>query len=244
MKKYLLSEENIFGQSVGRSLNEVAPKILEQQTIYGQHVVLHALTDNKNLNDEWIDQIWDAVQSEPDQRCWTYLPYQGFESKTLLEEKLKTNFGFAGSFHYLIEVNKQIVGWVALINIRPEHRAVEIGNVYFSHRMKQSTASTETIFQLLKFCFENHYRRVEWKCDSLNEPSKNAALRFGFTYEGMFRQDRIAKSRNRNTTWFSILDEEWLPLEKAYSAWLAESNFDQDNQQKLKLNDFIKLYSN
>ena len=105
--------------------------------------------------------------------------------------------------------------------------------------MKQSTASTEVIYLLLKACFEQGFRRVEWKCDDLNLPSKRAALRFGFQHEGTFRQDRIAKGRNRNTAWFSILDQEWPELEKAYLAWLKADNFDQNGQQKLRLCDFL-----
>ena len=139
--------------------------------------------------------------------------------------------------HYLIEVNHMIVGWIGLINERSAHRAIEVGNVYFSHQMKQSTASTEVIYLLLKTCFEQGFRRVEWKCDELNQPSKRAALRFGFQYEGTFRQDRIAKGRNRNTAWFSILDEEWSSLEMVYQQWLSPENFDMDGKQKKRLSD-------
>ena len=103
--------------------------------------------------------------------------------------------------------------------------------------MKQSTAATEVIYLLLKTCFEQGFRRVEWKCDDLNQPSKRAALRLGFQYEGTFRQDRIAKGRNRNTAWFSMLDEEWMPLQKAYIAWLKADNFDKEGKQKKRLSD-------
>ena len=243
MKNYLKTEKNQYEQNVGIKLDLTAIPEIEHFSIYGKHVVLHALMHNGDVQAKWVDQIWDTVKSEPNESCWTYLPYQSFDSKNVLEQKLKNNFEFLGSLHYLIEVDQKIVGWIALLNVRPEHGAVEIGNVYFSHKLKQSTASTEIIYLLLQLCFDQNYRRIEWKCDELNEPSKRAALRYGFTYEGTFRQDRIAKNRNRNTAWFSILDEEWLALEQAYKAWLSDDNFDVDGQQKIRLNDFIQLYS-
>ncbi len=160
------------------------------------------------------------------------MPYSGFETSDELRIALTNCFGFKGTTHYLIEVNHTIVGWVGLMNQRPTDHVIEIGNVYFSHQMKQSTASTEVIYLLLKACFEQGFRRVEWKCDELNQPSKRAALRFGFQYEGTFRQDRIAKGRNRNTAWFSILDEEWPSLATAYQHWLSAENFDTDGNRK------------
>lgn len=209
--------------------------------LQGYHVTLHHL-DGSILDSQWIDQIWEMVISEPNLSCWTYLPYAEFKTKEQLCESLNHQFNFNGSFHYLIEVEQRMVGWVALLNQRSEHRCIEIGNVYFSHAMKQSTASTEVIYLLLKACFDQGFRRVEWKCDDFNEPSKQAALRYGFSFEGVFRQDRITKGRNRNTAWFSMLDEEWCVLEKAYNEWLSVDNFDQYGQQKLKLIDFQKLY--
>ena len=119
---------------------------------------------------------------------------------------------------------------------------IEIGNIYFSHQMKQSVASTEVIYLLLNSCFEQGFRRVEWKCDDLNTPSKRAALRFGFQYEGTFRQDRIYKARNRNTAWFSMLDSEWPRVKAAYLAWLTIDNFDPAGQQKIKLAEFMQQY--
>lgn len=174
---------------------------------------------------------------EVDRSCWTYLPYSGFKTVDELQIALESCFGFKGTTHYLIEVNHTIVGWVGLMNQRPMDHAIEIGNVYFSHQMKQSTASTEVIYLLLQACFKQGFRRVEWKCDELNQPSKRAALRFGFQYEGTFRQDRIAKGRNRNTAWFSMLDEEWLSLTTAYQQWLSPENFDTEGKQKKRLSD-------
>lgn len=127
------------------------------------------------------------------------MPHSGFESVEELRAALENNFNFKNSIHHLVEVNHRLVGWLGLLNQRSVDHVIEIGNIYFSNLMKQSTASIEVIYLLLKACFEQGFRRVEWTCDDLNQPSKRAALRFGFQYEGTFRQDRIAKGRNRNT---------------------------------------------
>lgn len=236
MKNYQKVQENEYGQIVGVPVSNSLPVHLLVENIYGKNVTLHCFSA-ATLNEERVQQIWQCVKTEEDRRCWTYLPYSSFETKEELQSALENCFGFQGAVHYLIEVNHVIVGWIGLLNERSEHHIIEIGNVYFSHQMKQSTASTEVIYLLLKTCFEQGFRRVEWKCDELNQPSKRAASRFGFQYEGTFRQDRIAKGRNRNTAWFSILDEEWSSLETVYQQWLSPENFDMDGTQKKRLSD-------
>ncbi|NNH35460.1 GNAT family N-acetyltransferase [Acinetobacter sp. NIPH 2377] len=241
MKNYQKKQENEYGQMIGTPVSNSLAVYLLAENLYGHSATLHDLSVTIP-SEEHFKQIWQCVKTEVDRSCWTYLPYPGFETEDELRNALKSHFGFNGATHYLIEVNHAMVGWVGLINQCPADQVIEIGNVYFSHQMKQSTASTEVIYLLVKACFEQGFRRVEWKCDELNQPSKRAALRFGFQYEGTFRQHRIAKGRNRNTAWFSILDEEWPELEKAYLAWLKADNFDIDGQQIKKLKDFMDLY--
>ncbi|AOA59845.1 GNAT family N-acetyltransferase [Acinetobacter larvae] len=195
------------------------------------------------LADQHLTELWACIAQEPDQRCWTYLPYTGFAHQAELQQALTQQFYLAGAQHYVVVTAEGAVGWIALLNLRPEHAVVEIGNVYFSPRLKHSIAATATLYVLLAHCFAQGYRRVEWKCDELNAPSKAAALRFGFQYEGTFRQDRITKGRNRNTAWFSMLDHEWSSLALAYQAWLAADNFDPQGQQKGRLQDFKVLYA-
>jgi RimJ/RimL family protein N-acetyltransferase len=241
MKNYQKVQENEYGQMIGIPVSHPLAVHFLAENLYGASVTLHDLSTTP-LTEEYFKQIWQSVTTEVDRSCWTYLPYSDFKTEDELRIALGNCFGFKGSIHYLIEVNQTMVGWVGLINQCPADQVIEIGNVYFSHQMKQSTASTEVIYLLLNACFEQGFRRVEWKCDELNQPSKRAAVRFGFQYEGTFRQHRIAKGRNRNTAWFSILDEEWPELEKAYQAWLKADNFDGKGQQKNKLKDFIDLY--
>ena len=237
MRNYLKTQQNQFGQMTGSSLEENVTASTVQGDISGRYVklvdVAHGITDQA------AGQLWEAVSTEPDERCWTYLPYSAPQSQQSLKDSLQNLFGFKDSTHFLIEVAGEVQGWVALLNLRLAHGAVEIGNVYFSHKMKQSRAATETIFLLLQQCLNNNFRRVEWKCDDCNEPSKTAALRFGFQYEGLFRQDRVIKGRNRNTAWFSMIDDEWSELKNAYQQWLSPDNFDEYGFQKQKLSDFF-----
>jgi len=238
MKQYLKTQQNPFGQSVGLDVDH-QPCSLIQQDLMGQYVKLIRITGE--ISDQTASEIWHAVETEPDASCWTYLPYAAPQSRDQLKQTLEQRFGFQGVTHFLIEVNGEVQGWIALLQPRLEHGAIEIGNVYYSHKMKKSKASTETIFLLLQQCFKQGYRRVEWKCDDCNAPSKAAALRFGFQYEGLFRHDRVSKGRNRNTAWFSIIDEEWPALEQSYLQWLNPENFDAQGFQKQRLSDFFEI---
>ncbi|EPF77416.1 N-acetyltransferase [Acinetobacter gyllenbergii] len=236
MKHYLKTQQNQFGQTVGFALEHQFCQPI-QHHLDGQYVKLIYIVDE--ISDQAVSQIWDAVATEENAACWTYLPYAAPQSQVSLKQDLQNLFGFKASSHFLIEIDGAIQGWIALLNPRLEQGAIEIGNVYFSHRMKKSKASTEVIFLLLQQCFAHGFRRVEWKCDDCNAPSKAAALRFGFQYEGLFRQDRITKGHNRNTAWFSIVDEEWPDLEKVYQQWLSPDNFDAQGFQKQRLSDFL-----
>ncbi|MDQ1208385.1 RimJ/RimL family protein N-acetyltransferase [Acinetobacter baylyi] len=229
---------NQFGQPIGHAIQQPIPGKFKAQSLIGNDVNL-VLIEQDRVALKNVEQLWDCIKTEPDERCWTYLPYEAPETFRQLEYNLKRNFGFEPSFHYWIMVEGQAVGWIALMNLREQHAAVEIGNVYFSHRLKQTAAATEVIYLLLNHCFEQGLRRIEWKCDDLNGPSKRAALRFGFVYEGLFRQDRVSKGRNRDTTWFSIIDSEWASLKTAYLQWLNPDNFNHAGKQKKRLEDFI-----
>lgn len=235
-------QQNQFGQEVGAALNFIEPCQLTIQPEVGRTVQLIPMLPNQ-LDNQLIKKLWQSVQKEPDASCWTYLPYEQLQNLQQLQDFFQNAFYFEGAIHYVIQINDEVVGWIALLNLRPHHAVVEIGNVYFSNVMKRSTAATETVYLLLAACFAAGYRRVEWKCDDLNMPSKKAALRFGFEYEGLFRQHVIVKGRNRDTAWFSMLDHQWNDILQAYQAWLKPDNFDGDGQQKIHLKDFMQLYA-
>ena len=129
-------------------------------------------------------------------------------------------------------------GWQTLMRITPVHRCIEIGNIYWGPRIAGTRVATEAMYLFAVHVLETlGYRRYEWKCDALNAPSRRAALRFGLTYEGHFRRAVIIRGRNRDTAWFSIIDEEWPALKAAYERWLAPENFDAAGRQKTRLSE-------
>ena len=135
------------------------------------------------------------------------------------------------------KVSGRALGHQAWLRIFPEHASIEIGGVYWGLAMARSRVATEALYLFARHAFDDlGYRRFEWKTNNLNLASKAAALRFGFQYEGLFRQDRIAKGENRDTAWFSIIDGEWPALRAEYERWLAPDNFGPDGAQKTKLN--------
>jgi RimJ/RimL family protein N-acetyltransferase len=130
-------------------------------------------------------------------------------------------------------------GRQALMRIDAAHGVIEIGSILWGPSIARSRIATEALYLFAKYAFEDlGYRRFEWKCHNGNEPSKKAALRFGFTYEGLFRQHMVAKGANRDTAWFSIIDGEWTALKAAYDSWLDPANFDAQGAQKRRLEDF------
>jgi RimJ/RimL family protein N-acetyltransferase len=145
----------------------------------------------------------------------------------------------AGMDHYVAVVDKasgRAVGQQAWMRIRPEHGSIEIGGVYWGLPMARSRMATEALYLFARHAFDDlGYRRFEWKCNNSNEPSKAAATRFGFTYEGLFRQDMIVKGQSRDTAWFSMLDSEWPALRSEYERWLNPDNFDAEGRQKTPL---------
>ena len=127
-------------------------------------------------------------------------------------------------------------GMASFMRFVPEHGVIEIGHIWFSPALQRTRQATEAIYVMARHAFDDlGYRRLEWKCDALNEPSRRAAARFGFTYEGVFRQHLVVKDRNRDTAWFSILDGEWPAIRAAFEAWLAPDNFDADGRQRRSL---------
>lgn len=145
----------------------------------------------------------------------------------------------AGPDRYVAVIDKasgKALGQQAWMRIRPEHGSIEIGGVYWGLPMARTRLATEALFLFARHAFDDlGYRRFEWKCNDRNEPSKTAATRFGFTFEGVFRQDMIIKGESRDTAWFSMIDGEWPALRAEYERWLAPENFDGSGVQKSRL---------
>jgi RimJ/RimL family protein N-acetyltransferase len=136
----------------------------------------------------------------------------------------------------VVDADGRAVGILSLMEIRPAMRVIEVGNIVYSPALQRTPLATEAQYLIARYAIETlGYRRYEWKCNALNAASKRAAERFGFTYEGLFRQHMIVKGRSRDTAWFSILDSEWPARKAAFERWLAPENFDRDGRQKTKL---------
>ncbi len=169
---------------------------------------------------------------------WTYLAQE--PPSDLSAYRSWIEMVAAGSdplFHAVVEKESgRAVGVAALMRIDIANGVIEVGNINYAPALKRSRAGTEAIFLLARRVFDElGYRRFEWKCDSLNGPSRRAAQRYGFTFEGIFRQAVVYKGRNRDTAWFSIIDREWPRLKERYTRWLDPANFDADGRQRMSL---------
>ena len=139
-------------------------------------------------------------------------------------------------FVVIDKASGRVAGRQTLMRIDPAYGVIEIGNIYWGPLIARKPAATEAQFLFMQHVFDGlGYRRYEWKCNNLNEPSKRAAQRFGFSFEGVFRQHLVVKGENRDTAWYSVIDKEWPPLRRAYLQWLDPANFDAEGRQKRRL---------
>jgi RimJ/RimL family protein N-acetyltransferase len=186
--------------------------------------------------------ISHAPQGDP--TIWTYLPDGPYEGPDQLRDMLAWAAGSKDPLFFTIvaPLDGAPLGIAAYLRITPEFGVIEIGHIWFGPALKRTTAATEAIFLLAEHAFDElGYRRLEWKCNALNGPSRSAAERFGFTFEGVFRKHQIVKGRNRDTAWYAITDEQWPAIRSGFQAWLAPENFDGGARQKRSLGEEIAL---
>ncbi len=177
-----------------------------------------------------------------DESSWAYLFVGPFADEASIRAWL-TDAAASTDYVYSAIVDRgsgRAGGVCAYMRPDPGNGVVEIGSIHYSDALKRTPATTEAMYLLMRHVFDDlGYRRYEWKCNSLNTPSRRAALRLGFRFEGVFRNHLVVKGRNRDTAWFSILDSEWPALKSAYESWLAPENFDRDGRQRRPLADMI-----
>lgn len=169
---------------------------------------------------------------------WTYLPMPPFETETDLVAHLEqvTADPNRHVFYAIIPEGAQSPqGFFSYYTIQPAVGVIELGYVALGPALQRTRAATEATFLMMDWAFGAGYRRFEWKCDALNAPSRRAAARFGFQFEGVFRQATVVKGRNRDTAWYSVLDREWPALRTAFVTWLEEDNFDKAGKQRQRL---------
>ena len=228
---------NAFGQPIGPPVPGWSRRSPPDRVVLeGRYCRLEPLDPVRHTAD-----LFDA-NGQDDGRGWTYLSYGPFDT---LEGYRTWVEGAAASkdplFSTIIETaSGKPAGVAALMRIDPANGVVEVGHIKYAPALQRTPAATEAMFLLMRYVFEDlGCRRYEWKCDSLNAPSRRAAERLGFIYEGMFRQAVVYKGRSRDTTWFAMTDGDWPMLKRAYEAWLAPANFDEAGQQRRRLPDLI-----
>jgi len=181
--------------------------------------------------------LWPAVRGHD--RIWTYMPSYGpFEDAAAFAAWVAQRAVLEDPYCYaILDAGGRALGIFALMAIRPEHRVIEVGNVVYAPALQRTPLATEAQYLLARYAFEMlRYRRYEWKCDALNAASRRAALRYGFSFEGIFRQHMIGKGRSRDSAWYAMLEGEWPARKAALERWLAPENFDAEGRQKSTLN--------
>jgi len=180
--------------------------------------------------------LWEAVRGHD--HIWTYMSSYGpFTDGNTFVDWVASRVPLQDPYSYaVIDPPGAAVGIATLMDIRPAARSVEVGHIVYSPTLQRTPLGTEVQYLLARYAFETlGNRRYEWKCNALNAPSRRAALRYGFVFEGILRQHTIAKGRNRDTAYFSMLDSEWPARKAAFERWLAPDNFDAQGRQKISL---------
>ena len=223
---------NEHGQPIGDEVPGWGPRpSVEPVTLTGRTCRVEPLGEGN------LDALYDALCVRSPRETWTYIMGGPYDDRD----------GFAGhvaDLHALpacvplaiMAPGGQGLGIACYLRIDPANGSAEVGGIVMSSALQRTTASTESMYLMMRHVFDDlGYRRYEWKCDSLNEPSRRAATRYGFRYEGRFRNALVYKGRNRDTDWYSVTDEEWQHLRPAYEAWLDPANFDDRGRQRAPL---------
>jgi RimJ/RimL family protein N-acetyltransferase len=227
---------NALGQPIGDPVEGWKPPAWPSRvTLHGTYCQLEPLDADGHGAD-----LWKAFALDTDHRNWTYLlqgPYASFDDFAVWARRAET--GRDPLFFTIRDHQRGATGVAAFMRIAPEAGTVEVGNIHLSVLLQRTPAATEAMYLMMKHAFALGYRRYEWKCDALNAPSRAAAERLGFTYEGLFRQALVYKGRNRDTAWYSIVDHEWPRLSQGFERWLSAENFDREGRQIVRLTDCL-----
>ena len=226
-------DTNDLGQPVGQALaNWQPPPRPPRQILEGRYCRLEP------LDLAWHAEALFAANGLDDEgRNWTYLPYGPFADLAAYRAWVEEASGSEDPLFFAIveEATGLAEGVASYLRITPESGAIEVGHINYSPLLQRTRAGTEAMYLMMEQAFTLGYRRYEWKCNALNTPSREAALRLGFSYEGLFRQAAVVKGRNRDTAWYAVIDQEWPELEVAFHQWLDPANFDGQDQQLCSL---------
>ncbi|MEZ5654211.1 MAG: GNAT family protein [Burkholderiaceae bacterium] len=183
------------------------------------------------------DDLHRACCDPANDAGWTYLPVGPFAEREAYLALLSQREASTDPLFFAIidRASGRAVGEASYLRIDPEGGCIEVGHLHFGPAMRRGRVATEAMTLMMAHAFELGYRRYEWKCDALNAPSRQAATRLGFTFEGLFRQARVVKGRNRDTAWYAIVDRDWPAVRAAHGRWLDDANFDADGRQRIAL---------
>jgi RimJ/RimL family protein N-acetyltransferase len=218
------------GQPVGLPVDARPSPRPGPVTLQGHHGRVERLAPQHS------DSLWEHVKDAG--AIWTYIANSGpFAGKAAFDAWLARRIAAEDPYAYaIVDRDDRVIGSATLMSIRPDMRVIEVGSIVYSPTLQRTPLGTETQYLLARYAIETlRYRRYEWKCDALNAPSRRAAWRYGFVFEGIFRQHMISNGRNRDTAWFSITDGEWPARKRAFETWLAPDNFSADGRQKRSL---------
>ncbi len=220
-------------QPVGPLVDPRPAKRPERATLSGRAVTLVPLDAEKHAR-----ALFEGANGGDKDRVWTYLFDGPFTDAAVFKANIAAKAQSADPLFFAILDNASgsAVGYQTLMRVEATHRVIEVGNILYTPTMQRTIGATEAQYLFARYVFDDlGYRRYEWKCNDLNTPSKRAAQRLGFTFEGVFRQHLIVKGRNRDTAWYSMLDSEWPLRRAAFERWLALDNFDASGRQRVSL---------
>jgi RimJ/RimL family protein N-acetyltransferase len=234
-RKEVVIPTNHLGQLIGDPVTGWTPpppvERAHAQRLSGAHCRLEP------LDPAHAEHLHDANARDADGRMWTYLPYGPFDSLdaycSWVSEAAATDDPLF--FAIVDSRSDRATGVASYLRIDPPAGAIEVGHIAYSPLLQRTQAATEAMYLMMRLAFELGYRRYEWKCDALNAPSRSAAERLGLSDEGVFRQARVYKGRNRDTAWYAAIDKEWPALDAAFRHWLSPSNFDAKGNQRVSL---------
>lgn len=224
---------NEFGQPIGDALEWTGAQVPTARVFEGRFVRLEPLTADH------ASQIIEVLAPHPD--LWTYQAENPPMSAAEAGERIAAATAPADQLGFAIidRSSRAFLGRVFYLRVQPGLGSIEVGSIIYGPQLQRTRAATEVQYLLLRHAFDDlGYRRYEWKCDSLNAPSRSAARRLGFVEEGTWRNAVVTKGRNRDTTWFSLTDAEWPTIKSALESWLADTNFDDSGDQRHPLASF------
>ena len=227
------SNINHLGQPVGIPAPKwTPPAIPPREMMVGQYCRVEPLDADRHAA-----SLFEANRSVSADANWTYLPYGPFDSFESYRAWLSESAQKCDpQFFAIVETSSgRALGIASYLRIDPRNGSIEVGHLNFSPLLQRTAAATEALYLMMARAFRLGYRRYEWKCDSLNAPSRRAALRLGLSFEGVFRQATVYKGRNRDTAWFAAIDRDWPALESSFLRWLDPNNFDEHGKQRLAL---------